>query len=108
MKRRKKYTGNLHDQPYDLEGSVFDRVKKDPDYDRRDLADKAYEYRTTEIPVKEQISHGEAMRGAAERQTYNDVSDTRSPSGASVITDRPGVCNPNIAALKISDRFHNC
>lgn len=54
--------------------------------------------------VKEQISHGEAMRGAAERQTYNDVSDTRSPSGASVITDRPGVCNPNIAALKISDR----
>jgi hypothetical protein len=37
-KRRKKYTGNLHDQPYELEDGVFDRHKTDPDYDNRDLA----------------------------------------------------------------------
>lgn len=37
-KRRKRYDGNLHDQPYDLEGGVFDKRKPDTDYDDRDLA----------------------------------------------------------------------
>jgi len=98
-KTRKKYTWDLHDQPYDHETNVFNADKEDPDYDPRDLADPAHEYRTTEIPVKEQISHGEAMRGAAEQQTYNDESDTRPPSGAGV-TGRLGVRNQNIAARK--------
>lgn len=37
-KRRKRYTGNLHSQPYDLEGNVFDQNKADVDFDDRDLA----------------------------------------------------------------------
>lgn len=37
-KRQKNYTGDLHTQPYDLEGNVFDRKKTDPDHDDRDLA----------------------------------------------------------------------
>lgn len=37
-KRHKTYTGNLHTQPYDLEGDVFEQLKANPDYDDHDLA----------------------------------------------------------------------
>lgn len=35
--RRKKYTDDLHAQPYDLEGELFDERKPDPNFDHRDL-----------------------------------------------------------------------
>lgn len=79
-RRKKRYSGDEHNQPYNDETNLFDRNK--PDADREglkesrlvDLAEKTWEYKTlkSEIPVKEWREHKDSFRGAAERGSDGD------------------------------------
>lgn len=84
-KRRKKYTGDLHDRPYDLETNVFDKDKPDADYDGQDLARLAGGSELEPLAHLDLAKHGgslEMLTGSPEiGSDANDVEDRLSEIG---------------------------